>query len=147
MLAAERRVLVTVDSDSGKACSVPVHITTSRDELAAMSPCIVPSWEDINEVIITWLMTIFSYKVMLSLLLSVHIKIIASYLLSRDNWREHCVLKVAVLPQSCFKKLCSLLNAFLHAITVNLCKVVFVHVCTYMCMFVLVYLFRYSIID
>ena len=53
VLAAERRVLVTVDSDSGRTCSVPVRVTTNHNELTAMSPCIVPSWEDITEVVIT----------------------------------------------------------------------------------------------
>ena len=50
MLAAEHRVLVTVDNDSGKTCSVPVCVKTGNGELTAMSPCIVPSWEDIIEV-------------------------------------------------------------------------------------------------
>ena len=50
VLAAEHRVLVTVDNDSGKTCSVPVCVKTSSGELTAMSPCIVPSWEDITEV-------------------------------------------------------------------------------------------------
>ena len=55
VLAAEHRVLVTVDNDSGKTCSVPVSVKTSNGELTAMSPCIVPSWEDIIEVrIITY---------------------------------------------------------------------------------------------
>lgn len=57
VLAAERRVLVTVDNASGKTCSVPVCVTTGHGELTAMSPCIVPSWEDIIEVIIIVLMT------------------------------------------------------------------------------------------
>ena len=52
VLAAEHRVLVTVDNDSGKTCSVPVCVKTSNGELTAMSPCIVPSWEDITEVAI-----------------------------------------------------------------------------------------------
>lgn len=53
VLAAERRVLVTVDSDSGRTCSVPVRVITNHSELTAMSPCIVPSWEDITEVVVT----------------------------------------------------------------------------------------------
>ena len=51
-MAAERRVLVTVDNDSGRTCSVPVCVTTNHGELTAMSPCIVPSWDDITEVMI-----------------------------------------------------------------------------------------------
>ena len=50
VLAAERRVLVTVNNDSNKTCAVPLYIKTSDGELTAMSPCIVPSWEDITEV-------------------------------------------------------------------------------------------------
>lgn len=61
VLAAECRVLVTVDNDSGKACSVPVCITTSHSKLTAMSPCIVPSWEDIIEVMITCLMYVYGH--------------------------------------------------------------------------------------
>ena len=52
VLAAEHRVLVTVDNDSSKTCSVPVCVKTSNGELTAMSPCIVPSWGDITEVAI-----------------------------------------------------------------------------------------------
>lgn len=51
VLAAEPRVLVTIDSDTGKACSVPVRVTASHEKLSVMSPCIVPPWNSISEVI------------------------------------------------------------------------------------------------
>ena len=67
MLAAEHRVLVTVDNDSGKTCSVPVCIKTGNGELTAMSPCIVPSWEDIIEVYYVYTyMSIFGFTLRLN---------------------------------------------------------------------------------
>ena len=62
VLAAECRVLVTVDNDTGKACSVPICVTTNHGELTAMSPCIVPSWEDIIEVMITYSLCLCKLK-------------------------------------------------------------------------------------
>jgi len=38
VLAAESRVLVTVDNDAGKACSVPICVTTNHGELTANCP-------------------------------------------------------------------------------------------------------------
>jgi len=52
VLATEPRVLVTIDSETGKACSVPVCVTASHGNITAMSPCIVPSWENISEVML-----------------------------------------------------------------------------------------------
>ncbi|XP_065897309.1 anaphase-promoting complex subunit 1-like [Dysidea avara] len=50
VLATEPRVLVTVDSNTGKACSVPVCVTASHGSLTTISPCIVPSWGSICEI-------------------------------------------------------------------------------------------------